>query len=59
MKSDGMLEIIHRGDDCGQGLNAALTQIAAEGLSVPMEKVRVISRDSWQTRYDSSTRPDA
>ena len=55
MKSDGVLEVIHGGDDCGQGLNTVLTQIAAEEFSVPMEKVRVICGDSWRTPYDWGT----
>ena len=52
IKSDGMLEITHGGDDCGQGLNTVLTQIAAEQFSVPMEKIRIVWGDSARTPYD-------
>ncbi|MCL5734977.1 MAG: xanthine dehydrogenase family protein molybdopterin-binding subunit [Actinobacteria bacterium] len=55
MKPDGVLEISHGGDDCGQGLNTVLTQIAAEQFSVPMEMVRIVWGDSWRSPYDFGT----
>jgi CO/xanthine dehydrogenase Mo-binding subunit len=55
IKSDGFLEITHGGDDCGQGLNTVLTQIAAEEFQVPMEMVRIVWGDSARTYYDWGT----
>ena len=55
VKMDGSLEVIHGGDDCGQGLNTVLAQIAAEEFCVPMEKVHLVWGDSARSPYDFGT----
>jgi CO/xanthine dehydrogenase Mo-binding subunit len=52
---DGTIEIAHGGDDCGQGLNTILAQMAAEELKVPIEKIKIVWGDSHRTPYDFGT----
>lgn len=52
---DGTIEVFHGGDDCGQGLNTVVAQIAAEEFRVPMEKIKVIFGDSARVPYDYGT----
>lgn len=52
---DGTVEVIHGGDDCGQGLNTVLAQIAAEQFSIPIERVKIVWGDSARTTYDFGT----
>jgi CO/xanthine dehydrogenase Mo-binding subunit len=54
-RMDGTIEVIHGGDDCGQGLNTVLAQIAAEEFSVPIERVKIVWGDSARTPYDFGT----
>jgi CO/xanthine dehydrogenase Mo-binding subunit len=55
VKMDGTLEVIHGGDECGQGVNTVLAQIAAEEFQVPIEKVRIVWGDSARCSYDFGT----
>ena len=55
VKMDGSLEVIHGGDECGQGVNTVLAQIAAEEFDVPIEKVRIVWGDSARCSYDFGT----
>ena len=52
---DGLIEVFHGGDDCGQGLNTVLTQIAAEEFDVPMERIKIVWGDSARVPYDFGT----
>jgi CO/xanthine dehydrogenase Mo-binding subunit len=52
---DGSIEVAHGGDDCGQGLNTVMAQIAAEEFHVPMDKVKVVFGDSVRVPYDYGT----
>jgi CO/xanthine dehydrogenase Mo-binding subunit len=55
VRMDGTIEVIHGGDDCGQGLNTVLAQIAAEEFSVPIEQIKIVWGDSARTPYDFGT----
>ncbi len=52
---DGTIEVFHGGDDCGQGLNTLVTQVAAEEFHVPVEKIKVVWGDSHRVPYDFGT----
>jgi len=52
---DGTIEVYHGGDDCGQGLNTVVAQIAAEEFHVPMDKIKIVFGDSARVPYDYGT----
>ena len=54
-RMDGTVEVIHGGDDCGQGLNTVLAQIAADQFSIPIDRVKIVWGDSARTPYDFGT----
>jgi len=49
---DGTIEVFHGGDECGQGLNTVLTQIAAEDFRVSPDKIKIVWGDSARVPYD-------
>jgi CO/xanthine dehydrogenase Mo-binding subunit len=55
IQSDGVADIVAGSTEMGQGVRTTLTQIAAEELTLPMEKFRLPGADSKMTPYDSST----
>ena len=55
MQSDGIANIAAGSTEMGQGVRTTLTQIAAEELTLPMERFRVAGADTKVTPYDSST----
>lgn len=55
MREDGSVNIQTGACDIGQGSNTALAMIAAEALSVPVEKVTVYDADTSATPYDFGT----
>jgi CO/xanthine dehydrogenase Mo-binding subunit len=55
MQSDGIANIAAGSTEMGQGVRTTLTQIAAEELTLPMERFRVHGADTKVTPYDSST----
>ncbi len=55
MQSDGIANIAAGSTEMGQGVRTTLTQIAAEELTLPMEKFRILGADTKVTPYDSST----
>jgi CO/xanthine dehydrogenase Mo-binding subunit len=55
MQSDGIASIVAGSTEMGQGVRTTLTQIAAEELTLPMEKFRMLGADTKVTPYDSST----
>ncbi len=55
MQSDGVANISAGSTEMGQGVRTTLTQIAAEELTLPMERFRVLGADTKVTPYDSST----
>jgi CO/xanthine dehydrogenase Mo-binding subunit len=55
MQSDGIANIAAGSTEMGQGVRTALTQIAAEELTLPMDQFRVAGADTKVTPYDSST----
>jgi CO/xanthine dehydrogenase Mo-binding subunit len=55
MQSDGIANIVAGSTEMGQGVRTTLTQIAAEELTLPMEKFRMLGADTKVTPYDSST----
>lgn len=52
---DGTVEVFHGGDDCGQGLNTVLTQMAAEEFNVAPGKIKIVWGDSARVPYDFGT----
>jgi len=52
---DGSLNILISGMEIGQGLLTAMAQIAAEVLSVPVEKIRVETPDTDRNPYEWQT----
>jgi CO/xanthine dehydrogenase Mo-binding subunit len=55
MQSDGIANIAAGSTEMGQGVRTTLTQIAAEELTLPMERFQVRGADTKVTPYDSST----
>ncbi|HEX9787014.1 MAG TPA: xanthine dehydrogenase family protein molybdopterin-binding subunit, partial [Candidatus Binatia bacterium] len=55
MQSDGIADIVAGSTEMGQGVRTTLTQIAAEELTLPMERFRMAGADTKTTPYDSST----
>jgi CO/xanthine dehydrogenase Mo-binding subunit len=55
MQSDGVAHIVAGSTEMGQGVRTTLTQIAAEELTLPMDRFRVAGADTKVTPYDSST----
>jgi CO/xanthine dehydrogenase Mo-binding subunit len=53
--TDGTIEVAHGGDDCGQGLNTVIAQMAAEEFNVPIEKIKIIGGDTAAVPYDFGT----
>jgi CO/xanthine dehydrogenase Mo-binding subunit len=51
----GLIEVFHGGDDCGQGLNTLVAQVAAEEFRCPVEKIRIVWGDSHRVPYDFGT----
>ena len=52
---DGVVEVFHGGDECGQGLNTVLTQIIAEEFKVSLDKIKVVWGDTARVPYDFGT----
>lgn len=52
---DGTVTVLTGASDIGQGSDTVLSQIVAEELSLPMEKVRIISADTAITPPDLGT----
>ena len=52
---DGTAIIYNGSTDLGQGSNTALTQIAAEVLTIPVEHIKFITSDTEITPYDEGT----
>ncbi len=55
LNMDGTVNISSSACEIGQGAFTILTQIAAEVLGVPMEKISITMPDTNTTPYDSST----
>jgi CO/xanthine dehydrogenase Mo-binding subunit len=55
MQADGIANIAAGSTEMGQGVRTTLTQIAAEELTLPMDRFRVAGADTKVTPYDSST----
>jgi CO/xanthine dehydrogenase Mo-binding subunit len=52
---DGIIEVLHGGDECGQGLNTVIAQIAAEEFKISMGKIKVVWGDTARVPYDFGT----
>jgi len=52
-RSDGMVEVFASVQEVGQGTRTGITQIVAEALKVPVEKVKIVQADSFVTPYDA------
>lgn len=55
LQSDGVVNLFAGSTEMGQGVRTVLSQIAAEELSVPLDRIRVAGADTKVTPYDSST----
>lgn len=55
MDEDGSIEVLTSSVDMGQGCETALAQIAAEALSLPLERVKFYPPDTDVTPYDQGT----
>lgn len=55
MHADGSVTVLAATTEIGQGAQTVLSQIAATELSVPMERIRVVSSDTDLTPFDRST----
>ncbi|MBI2880516.1 MAG: molybdopterin-dependent oxidoreductase [Candidatus Tectomicrobia bacterium] len=55
MEEDGGITVLAGGTEIGGGQRTVLSQIAAEGLGVPYEKVSIVTSDTLTTPYDWST----
>jgi CO/xanthine dehydrogenase Mo-binding subunit len=55
MEEDGSVSILTGTVEIGQGSDTVLAQIAAEILSLPVERIRVTHSDTSVTPYDQST----
>jgi xanthine dehydrogenase large subunit len=52
---DGTVSVNHGGTEMGQGLNTKMRQVAADGLGVPVERVRVTATDTQKVPNASAT----
>ncbi len=52
---DGSVIVYHGAEEIGQGCDTVFAQIAAEQFGVPMEKVKVVVKDSLHVPYDHGT----
>jgi carbon-monoxide dehydrogenase large subunit len=52
---DGSIVVYHGGTEEGQGCDTVMAQIAAEEFGIPVDKVRIASKDSLHTPYDLGT----
>lgn len=55
LQSDGIAHIAAGSTEMGQGVRTTLTQIAAEELTLPPDRFRLLGADTKVTPYDSST----
>lgn len=55
MQADGTAVLLVSTTELGQGSRTAFTQIAAEELALPPERIRVMGPDTQVTPYDRST----
>ena len=55
LDGDGSLSVLVSTVEIGQGANTALSQIAADALELPIEKVRLVAPDTDATPFDPST----
>jgi CO/xanthine dehydrogenase Mo-binding subunit len=53
--SDGSVSVLSGSTEIGQGSHTILTQIAAEEMGVPLEKVRLVGSDTAVTLFERST----
>ncbi|HPL78305.1 MAG TPA: xanthine dehydrogenase molybdopterin binding subunit, partial [Burkholderiaceae bacterium] len=52
---DGSVSVNHGGTEMGQGLNTKMAQVAADGLGIPVEYVRVTGTDTQKVPNASAT----
>jgi carbon-monoxide dehydrogenase large subunit len=55
LDADGSAEVITSAVEHGQGAHTVLTQIAAEELRIPMDRIRCVMPDTHVTPYDRSS----
>lgn len=55
LADDGTVTLYTSTVEMGQGAHTALAQIAAETLGLPVEKIRIVGPDTFQTPFDSTT----
>ncbi len=55
MNSDGSVTVLSSTVEMGQGAETTLTQLVAEELAVPVDRVRVVQPDTDATPYDTIT----
>ncbi len=55
LNEDGTVHLLTSAQDIGQGSDTALTQIAAETLSIPPEKITIKTGDTDHTPYEWQT----
>lgn len=55
LNGDGSLQILTSTVEMGQGTHTALAQIAAEGLGLDVDQVRIVGPDTDVTPYDTTT----
>ncbi|MBI4525211.1 MAG: xanthine dehydrogenase family protein molybdopterin-binding subunit [Deltaproteobacteria bacterium] len=55
LQTDGNVHILAGSTEMGQGVRTVLSQIVAEELAVPLDKLRIGGADTKVTPYDSST----
>jgi len=53
--SDGSVSVLSGSTEIGQGSHTILTQIAAEEMGAPLEKVRLVGSDTAVTLFERST----
>lgn len=53
--ADGSVSVLSGSTEIGQGSHTVLTQIAAEEMGVPLEKVRLVGSDTAVTLFERST----
>jgi CO/xanthine dehydrogenase Mo-binding subunit len=55
MEADGTVTVYGSSTDMGQGVRTVYTQIMAEELALPVDRIRVVGGDTQVTPYDRST----
>lgn len=55
MEADGTVTVYGSSTDMGQGVRTVYTQIMAQELALPVDRVRVVGGDTQVTPYDRST----